>query len=119
MRQRPQQTLRQLVEQFPAFEQRWAEEQAAPDDGLVDGVYYRWTHHSVMCAFAEFFGANRNGFTQHQLARFGNWINEAVSVDDELENAVSTCLLEHLHQMDAKEVLWPYLSQRARRECRA
>ncbi len=48
MRQRPQETLRQLSEIFPGFSEWWKDEDAPPEDGLVGGVYYEWTHHAVM-----------------------------------------------------------------------
>ncbi len=56
MQQRPQETLRQLCELFPDFEAWWKIEEAPPpEDGLVDGVFYQWTHHRVMQEFLMYF----------------------------------------------------------------
>ncbi len=95
MTQRPQETLRQLCGIFPDFEALWAEEAAPPEDGLVDGVYYEWTHHAVMRSFLAYFSYHQEQFTHKQLRDIGKWIDRAVSEDDDLENAVSTCFLEH------------------------
>ena len=56
------------------------------------------------------FSKNHSSFTERQLRRFGDWISEAVSVDSDLENAVSTCFLEHMRQVKINRVLAPYLS---------
>jgi hypothetical protein len=116
---RPQDTLQQLCDVFPPFRAAWAEEGAPPEDGLVDGVYYQWTHHAVMGVFLSYFAANHAYFTEKQLRRFGDWVNHAVSVDDDLENAVSTCFLEHVRQVKINRVLAPYLSRRAKDKQRA
>jgi hypothetical protein len=111
MQQRPQETLRQLCELFPDFERCWKNEEAPPpEDGLVDGVFYQWTHHRVMQEFLMYFSNNHSSFTERQLRRFGDWVSKAVSVDSDLENAVSTCFLEHMRQLKINRVLAPYLS---------
>lgn len=112
--QRPQDTLHQLCELFPSFKEVWDEEGAPPEDGLVDGVYFEWTHHQVMRAFLSYFSANHQSLTERQLQQFSSWVNNAVSTDDELENAVSTCFLEHAQQVRINRVLAPYLSRRAK-----
>jgi hypothetical protein len=111
---RPQETLRDLCEMFPSFEEWWKDEQAPPEDGLVDGVYYKWTHHRVMFEFLEYFAKNHESFTEKQLKRFGDWLNAAVSSYSDLENAISTCFLEHMHQVKINRVLAPYLLRAAK-----
>jgi hypothetical protein len=118
MRQRPQETLRQLCEIFPAFHDEWAEEDAPPEDGLVDGVYYEWTHHAVLGAFLGYFARNHDAFTELQLRRLGDWINNAVTNYDEIENAVATCFLEHMRQVRIDRVLAPHLSRIAKGKAR-
>ena len=95
---RPQDTLHRLCEIFPTFADWWAKEEAPPEDGLVDGVYYQWTHNRVMMEFLAYFSANHSQLTEKQFQRLGDWINEAVAADGKLENAVSTCFLEHMRQ---------------------
>jgi hypothetical protein len=114
MVQHPQETLHQLCAIFPAFEASWAEEKAPPEDGLVEGVYYEWSHHAVLRKFLEYFAMNHGSFSAKQLRVFGAWVNRAVSVNDDLENAVSTCFLEHARQVGIDRVLGPYLLSRAK-----
>jgi hypothetical protein len=112
--QRPQETLEQLCAIFPEFRQSWGEEEAPPEDGLVDGVYYEWTHHAVLRCFLDYFSAGHEGFEKKQLERFCAWVNAAVAVGGEMENAVSTCFLEHARQVKINRVLAPYLSREAK-----
>jgi len=118
MVQTPHETLTQLCTIFPAFVASWAEEEAPATDGLVDGVYYEWTHHAVLRNFLEFFASNRESFTAKQLHTFGEWVNHAVSKEDELENAISTCFLEHAKQIGINRVIGPYLSAKAKGKSR-
>jgi hypothetical protein len=67
-------------------------------------------HHRVMMIFAPYFAANQHLFSVKQLRRLGEWINAAVSMGGELENAVSTCFLEHARQLKINRTLAPYLS---------
>ncbi len=72
-----------------------------------------------MRCFAEYFGAEGGAASERQLQALGGLINEAVAVDDELENAVSTCMLEHLRQIKAYKILSPYLSPKAKQKTHA
>jgi hypothetical protein len=114
--QRPQETLQQLCELFPSFRAWWEaqEEDPPPEDGLVDGVYYEWTHHSVMSHFLNYFAANHPIFSEKQLHRLGAWIDGAIAAKSDLENAVDTCFLEHPRQVKINRVLAPYLSRKAK-----
>ena len=75
--------------------------------------------HAIMLNFAEYFGAHATQVTEKQLRFLGDVLNEAVSVDDNLENAVSTCFLEHLHQLRKLALMRPFLSSQARERLRA
>ena len=114
---RPQETLQQLCEVFPSFGAWWEKEEEAPppEDGLVDGVYYEWSHHAVLRQFLLYFSMNHESFTRRQLQRFGAWVDNAIAVKSDLENAVSTCFLEHMRQVKVNRVLAPYLSANAKR----
>jgi hypothetical protein len=72
------------------------------------------TLHRVMMLFAQYFGANRSSFTKKQLARLGEWLSASVAAGGMVENAVSTCFLEHIHQLKVNRILGPYLSQQAK-----
>jgi len=115
--QRPQDTLRQLCRIFPLFSPWWDTEEDAPppEGGLVDGVYYEWTHHAVLTQFLLYFSMNHQSFTPKQLKQFGAWVDDAIAAKDDLENALSTCFLEHARQVKINRVLAPYLSANAKR----
>jgi hypothetical protein len=64
--------------------------------------------------FTQCFGADHQEFSERQLTSLGQLLDEAVMVDDQLENAVSTCMLEHLRQINGYKALSPYLSKTAK-----
>lgn len=75
------------------------------------------TFHRVLREFTYSFGKAARSLTAAELRQIGDLVNESVVRSDDLENAVATCFLEHLHQIQARDVLWPYLSKKARAEC--
>jgi hypothetical protein len=77
------------------------------------------TLHRVMSLFAQYFGVNGSRFSEKQLRRLGEWLSSAVSVPGELENAVSTCFLEHARQLKVNRLLTPYLSKLAKEKSHA
>jgi hypothetical protein len=68
------------------------------------------TLHSIMMPFTQYFGRDLSIFTDKQLKTLANLLNDAVSIDDDLENGVSTCFLEHLRQIRGYKALAHYLS---------
>ena len=72
------------------------------------------TLHSVMIPFTHYFGGAQRALSVRQLRELGMLLNDAVELDDDLENAVSTCFLEHLRQYDGYKALAPFLSKRAK-----
>jgi hypothetical protein len=97
-----------LVSLDPAFETELEDE---ADEDLTD--------HRVMMLFAQYFGANHGSFSSRQLQALGTWLNAAVAAGGELENAVSTCFLEHARQLKVNRVLAPYLSAQAKKSAHA
>jgi len=69
--------------------------------------------------FTQFFGVEAASLSEAQLRSFGALVNAAVAAGGLLENAFSTCLLEHLHQIGALEVLHPHFSALAREQTHA
>lgn len=70
--------------------------------------------HSVMIPFTQYFGGAQHALSKSQLVQLGALLSEAVEIDDDWENAVSTCFLEHLRHIRAYKTLAPYLSKRAK-----
>jgi hypothetical protein len=77
------------------------------------------TFHSVLMAFTPFLGKKVQTFSEAQLRQLGKLVSEAVAQGGALENAFGTCLLEHLHQIDASKTLRPHLSKLAWEKTRA
>jgi hypothetical protein len=100
-----------LVEIFSDF----CEECTADELAKIESDGYAMKH-SVMHHFAYYFGCHQMRFSKQQLTKLGTLLSEAVSVDDDLENAVSTCFLEHLRQLEGYKVLGPFLSADAKRK---
>ena len=92
-----------FTEIFPSFS-AYCEEEIEPDT----------TFHFVMMDFTSYFGRYHDTFSESQLKKLGHFINDAVAVDDMLENAVSTCFLEHLRQVRSYKTLSPFLSRQAK-----
>ncbi|CAG7855901.1 hypothetical protein MCAMS1_00202 [biofilm metagenome] len=89
------------------------------------GVYIRneelghggLTYHSIMSSFSYYF--SRSSFTEKQLKKLGDFINQSVINEDSIENAISTGFLEHLRQINKYALIAPYLSALAKRKTRA
>lgn len=91
---------------------------------ICPGLHGEWeageepaSFHDVMRRFTDVFGSEAARLAPRELARVGAVLSEAVQRGGELENAVSTCLLEHLHQIRAWKAIKPYLSEAARQAC--
>ena len=107
--QTPEQLLEELFSIFP----KYRDEYTGP---IHDGAP---TYHSVIMAFVPFFGAELAAFSEAELRSFGMLVSSAVEAGGSLENAFGTCLLEHLHQIQALRVFRPYLSEMAREKTKA
>lgn len=110
----PDELLQTIVEIFPTF----------LDDYLIEALNERKQEgtallHFVMLNFMPYFSRNRESFSEKQLKAFGVFINGAVAVEDNLENAVSTCFLEHLRQTQSYKTLAPFLSNNAKKKTHA
>ena len=72
------------------------------------------TQHSVMLPFTQYFGRALSTASSKQLKTLATLLNEAVAVENDLENAVATCFLEHLRQVGGYKILAPFLSKQAK-----
>ena len=100
-----------LADLFPAFDQ------GCRLDELRDEMVVAPAHF-VMRRFAENFPRFAATASLRNLERLAQLINKAVERDDFLENAISTCFLEHLRQIGAYKRLSPFLSGTAKRKTR-
>jgi hypothetical protein len=103
----PDELLDALGAMFPDFSAEWEQDERPT------------SFHGVLIRFTPFFGSVARTSPPHALRRLGNLINAAVAAGGPLENAMSTCLLEHLHQVGAWKMLQPYLSDPTKRRTRA
>jgi len=78
-----------------------------------------FTFRARLMDFTDYYGVNNSAFTDLQIKAFASLINEAVEAGGELENAFSTCFLEHLHQVHARKPLTTFLSKMARKKLHA
>jgi hypothetical protein len=102
-----------LVDIFPGFQQYWEDDE---NPHLEAGEF---NHHGLMLEFVSYFAKGLAGFSEKQLQRLAIVINDSVSKPGPVENAVSTCFLEHLHQIHAEKALRPFLSSEAKAKSRA
>jgi hypothetical protein len=73
--------------------------------------------HSVYMSFLPLFSAS--ALTQHQWRQVADLFSREVAAGGDRENAVDTCVLEHLHQVKLNRVLRPLLSPAAKALVRA
>ena len=72
---------------------------------------------SVYMSFLPLFSAS--ALTQHQWRQVADLFSREVAAGGDRENAVDTCVLEHLHQVKLNRVLRPLLSPAAKALVRA
>lgn len=94
-----------LIEICPDFEAECSAEELAESE-KVGGPSLAMVMHD----FTYYFGCKQAVLSSTQLTKLGTLISDAVSVDDVLEIAVSTCFLEHIYQIDGYKTLAPFLS---------
>ena len=109
----PNALLDSMVTICPSFREAWETENPYLNE---DGSF---TFHSVFIEFASFFGSASFQSSTKQLQSIAALINSAIETPGALENAVSTCFLEHLVQIDGTKSLHPYLSKQALVQVRA
>jgi hypothetical protein len=95
---------------FPEFAVEWERDNPYITDG-------KFSIHSVYMAFLPFLASAEK--TEKNLRMVASLINGAVSAGGGSENAVSTCVLEHAHQVGLTSALKPYLSKEAKERLHA
>jgi hypothetical protein len=110
----PADLLAALLAIYPSFGQDWAEETAISNGYWDDTPSFQ----RIVMTFCQYFGGAAPKATPHQLLATAKLVNDAVEAGGKLQIAVSTGLLEHLHQIEATKYLLPHLSERAKQELR-
>jgi len=91
-----------LIDLFPSFQSEWDD-----DEEEV-------SLHGVLIVFTQYFGAEKEKFNYKQIKKLAEFINKSVEKEGDLENAISTCFLEHLNQIDSGKLMKPLLSKLAK-----
>ena len=103
--QSPQQLQEALVAIFPSFAAVLNEPPASESEARAA------TFHSLMHDFAWFFGKEIGSFSDKQFEKLGELLTSSVEHEGLLENAVSTCFLEHTRQIKVNRKLAPRLAK--------
>lgn len=80
-----------------------------------DEMYNPISLHTVMMDFAYWIGISLPTATQKQVEDLGGWLDSAVESGGNLENAVSTCLLEHAFRLNIEKRLRPHINAATKR----
>ena len=97
-----------LVGMFPTFAAELISDADVPPE------FGERSLHSVFFDFAPYFTRNVGSFSEKQLERFGQFLHAALQTTGQLENAVSTCFLEHAHQLRVNKQVRAALRKAAR-----
>ena len=88
-----------LVGIFSSFATELAKVEADPPE------FGERTLYAVLLDFAPYFARHAKSFSEHQLEGFGHFLHAALQTGGQLENALSTCFLEHAHQLKVSKQL--------------
>lgn len=100
-----------LTTMFPAFRVEW-------DEGGAYGGIGQYNFHTVFMELAPDCAAYLAEASPRSVTAFCNIINDFVAAGGDMENAVSTCLLEHASQIGIAKPVKPHLSREARAKLR-
>ena len=110
--QTPVELVDELSNIFPQFADEW-------DGGEGYGYQHpSFSYHSVFLTFTPLSQAVLSAADLNQLRSFCHLVNYLVERGGDLENAVSTCFLEHASQVGVRKLIKPYLSAEAKAEWR-
>lgn len=109
--QTPKDLVSALIGLFPGFQAEW-------DEGEGFGGSGQYNFHTVFMELVPFCSGYLAEASPKTIQSFCALINDLVAAGGEMENAVSTCLLEHASQVGVRKALKPYLSLAAKAELR-
>jgi hypothetical protein len=100
-----------IIDLFPGFRDDW-------DEGEGYGEIGQYNFHAVFMELAPVCSGYLAVASPRKVQAFSALINDLVASGGDMENAVSTCLLEHASQVGIAKTIKPHLSQEARAELR-
>ena len=74
------------------------------------------TYHQIIMDLTPVITGYLEGGSKRSTNLFCNLVNEMMEAGGDLENAISTCLLEHASQVRCHKILLPLLGERAKLE---
>ena len=107
----PKDLVAALIDLFPGFRDEW-------DEGEGYGGIGQYNFHTVFMELAPFCSGYLAEASPRTVEAFCTLINNFVASGGDMENAVSTCLLEHSSQVGIAKTIRPHLSQAAKTELR-
>jgi hypothetical protein len=105
----PQELVASLINIFPSFGQQW-------DNGESFGYDSDYSYHSVFLFLGPMCFKLLSEGNVKQQDKFCTLINLCVAQGGKLENAVSTCFLEHASQLGVRKIIKPHLSPEAKQQ---
>jgi len=107
----PQDLVVALISLFPRFREEW-------DEGEGHGGIGEYNCHTVFMELAPVCAGYLAEASPQTVEAFCILINDFVAAGGDMENAVSTCLLEHASQVGIRKAIKPHLSPAAKAELR-
>ncbi len=93
-----------IMKLFPEFQDELFEE-LDPNRQNLHGLFQDFTY---------YYGKYHSTISNKNLIHFAELINQSVTKNDVLENAISTCFLEHLYQIQSAKPIITYLTKQAK-----
>ena len=107
----PQDLVAAPIDLFPKFQDEW-------DEGEAYGGIGQYSFHTVFMELAPVCSGYLAEASSRTVETFCTLINRFVASGGDMENAVSTCLLEHASQVGIAKTIKSHLSQAAKAELR-
>lgn len=107
----PEQVVERLIELFPAFEIEW-------DDGEGFGYDGDYSYRSVFLTFGPVSSTLLEAASDSTVRKFCDFVDHGVERGGDLENAISTCFLEHASRLGVASRIRRHLGAAAKAELR-
>ena len=106
--EQPVDLVNHLIALFPDFAAEWDEGKAF---GYENGSY---SFHAIMLMFGPMSATCLNQADDKTIRAFAELLSQAIENGGQIENAVSTCFLEHASELGVVGILKPHLDVKTR-----